>query len=167
MENETLAIRNIRTEDHETIYAIANRAYQNAKKSNRAALGDRLADLAYPGGDDRSKGEEIRRFLEKNPGQAIVAEHAGRIVGFATWRIEGVFGVIGNNAADPLNHVPGTGTILYKELLKIFKAHGCQAAKVMTGLADAFAPARKAYQKAGFKRCIQSVTYYQDLNEEA
>lgn len=165
MPENQLTLRTIAPADYAAVIGIANRAYRNARKFTRAELGDKLADLAFPGGDDKSKGLEIERFLAKTPTQAIVAESDGQIVGFATWHVDGKIGTVGNNGADPDNHVPGTGTAMYRELLRIFRAHGCAAAKVMTGLSEPFAPARRAYQKAGFGLGIGSVTYYLDLDE--
>lgn len=165
MSKDQLTLRTIAPADYATVIGIANRAFANARKFTRAELGDKLADLAFPGGDDKSKGIEVARFLDKTPTQAIVAESGGRIVGFATWHVDGKIGTVGNNGADPDNHVPGTGTAMYRELLRIFRAQGCAAAKVMTGLSEPFAPARRAYQKAGFGLGIGSVTYYLDLDE--
>jgi len=36
-------------------------------------------------------------------------------------------------------------------------------AKVQTGLDEAHAPARRAYERAGFKTRLESVAYYMDL----
>ena len=165
MPQDRLGVRPITPADRAIVIGIANRAFANARKFTRAELGDKLADLAFPGGDDRSKGLEVERFLADNPAQAIVAECGGRVVGFATWQVDGKIGTVGNNGADPAHHVPGTGTAMYKELLRIFRAHGCAGARVTTGLSEPFAPARKAYQKTGFRRGIESVTYYLDLDE--
>jgi len=165
MSKDQLTLRTIAPADRAAVIGIANRAFANARKFTRAELGDKLADLAFPGGDDRSKGLEVASFLDKTPTQAIVAECGGRIVGFATWHVDGKLGTIGNNGADPDDHVPGTGTAMYRELLRIFRAKGCAGARVTTGLSEPFAPARKTYQKAGFRLGIESVTYYLDLDE--
>ena len=64
----------------------------------------------------------------------------------------------------PVEQMEWADITYWEELLRIFRAKGCPAARVITGLTDAFIPARKAYQKAGFDRKIESVTYYLDLN---
>jgi len=165
MNRPELSVRRCQPADWETIIAIANRAFREIRRYTREQLGDKLADLAYPGGDDRSKGNEVRRHLEAHPQQCLVCESEGVIVGFATYRIDGAFGVISNNGADPDHHIPGTGTALYRELLRIFREEGCRAAKVVTGLTEPFAPARHAYEKAGFRNRLESVTYYLDLED--
>ena len=165
MEAAPLTVRRCRKEDWETVIAIANRAFQPARRHSRQALGDKLADLVWPGGDHRSKGEEVRRHLEAHPDQCVVCESEGRIVGFATFKFEGAFGIISNNGADPEHHIPGTGLAMYREILRIFRAAGCQAARVVTGLADIYLPARRSYEKVGFRRRIENVTYYLDLDE--
>lgn len=165
MDQKELKIRRCQCQDWEAVIEIANKAYQYVRRSSRQELGDKLADLAFPGGDERSKGVEVRRHLEAHPDQCVVCESEGRIVGFATYKIDGPFGVIANNGADPDNHIPGTGQAMYRELLRIFREEGCQAARVFTGLSDPFIAARKAYEKVGFKRRLESVTYYMDLKD--
>ena len=40
---------------------------------------------------------------------------------------------------------------------------GALAVRVTTGADDAHAPARRAYEKAGFEKSLSSVTYYKKL----
>ena len=165
MTDTPLTIRPACKSDWETMIAIANRAFLPIRKMTRAALGDAISDVLYPTGDERSKGLEVQKHLDLHPDWAIVCESEGKIVGFATYRIDGKIGTISNNGADPLHHVPGTGTAMYRKLMEIFRAEGCSAAKVMTGLDDVFAPARRAYEKAGFQQHVEHITYYCDLTE--
>ena len=46
------------------------------------------------------------------------------------------------------------------------KTNFIKVAKVTTGLDWAHAPARRAYERAGFKRHLDSTTYYLDLEEK-
>lgn len=165
MSDSHLIVRPARKADWETMIAIADRAFLPIRRTTRAALGDLISDVLYPAGDERSKGLEVRRFLETTPENALVCESGGKIVGFLTYRIDGAVGTISNNGADPENHVPGTGSAMYRAVMEIFRAKGCKVAKVMTGLDDVFAPARRAYQKAGFREHLEHVTYYCDLTE--
>ena len=43
------------------------------------------------------------------------------------------------------------------------RAAGMTFCKVATGLDDAHAPARRAYEKAGFDKSVPSITYYRTL----
>ncbi|MBR4662439.1 MAG: hypothetical protein IKO93_01065 [Lentisphaeria bacterium] len=54
---------------------------------------------------------------------------------------------------------------MYRYILEKFRQEGVKVAKVTTGLDWAHAPARRAYERAGFKRHLDSTTYYLDLKE--
>lgn len=159
-------IRSYRPSDCETVVDIANRAWAPIKKMAREALGDKIADLnAGELGDARSKGEEVRRQIEAAPDKVLVCEENGKIVGFITYMIDEKrkIGTIGNNAADPDSGLKGIGQQMYKAVLDEFRRRGMQAVKVFTGLDHAHAPARRAYERAGFDRQLTHVTYYMEL----
>jgi len=46
------------------------------------------------------------------------------------------------------------------------KARGVRFVRVLTGGDLGHAPARRAYEKAGFTRNLPSVTYYMELQEK-
>ena len=48
-------------------------------------------------------------------------------------------------------------------MLDYFREQGMVVAKVFTGLDEAHAPARRAYQRAGFDHSLEHVTYYMEL----
>ena len=52
---------------------------------------------------------------------------------------------------------------LYEAVFDKLRAAGCTVVRVGTGLDEAHAPARRAYQKAGFTAKLESVTYYKKL----
>ena len=159
-----LKIRAFRPEDLETVMGVANRAFRKIRSESRAALGDLISDLLRPAGDDVSKGLEVKNFVAQHPENCLVCEANGKIVGFATFVLgANQIGTICNNGADPDAHVFGVGRTLYREILRIFREKGMKAACVTTGLGDEFAPARRAYEKAGFDRSISSINYYMEL----
>ena len=94
-----------------------------------------------------------------------MAELEGRVVGFITYTLsrETAFAEIGNNAVDPECQGLGIGTDMYRYVLDVFREEGLKFAKVNTGLDRAHAPARAAYEKAGFTQFIPMVCYYQEL----
>ena len=47
---------------------------------------------------------------------------------------------------------------------KACRAAGVKVVRVTTGLDWAHAPARRAYERAGFRRHLDSVTYYMELD---
>ena len=159
-------IRAFRASDGEVMVDIANRAWAPIRRMSRQALGDKIADLLVgAAGDARSKGEEIRRQTEHAPENVLVCEENGKVVGFVTFMIdeEKKIGTIGNNAADPDCGLKGIGQQMYRAVLELFRSRGLHAARVFTGLDDAHARARHAYERIGFNRQLTHVTYYMEL----
>ncbi|NLZ60608.1 MAG: GNAT family N-acetyltransferase [Lentisphaerae bacterium] len=144
---------------------IANRAWAPIRQMARQALGDQISDLLNPEGDDKSKGEQVRSQAENDPGQFWVCEEQGKIVGFITFAVNKntSSGEILNNAVDPSCGLKGIGQQMYKAVLEHFRAAGLTYARVGTGLDWAHAPARRAYERAGFNRKLENVVYYMEL----
>lgn len=95
---------------------------------------------------------------------AYVALVDGKVAGFIAFRINsnGV-GEILNNAVDSNYRGMGIGGKLYKFVFAEMQKQGVGYAMVTTGGDDGHAPARKAYEKAGFKHFTPSRTYYRKL----
>ena len=55
---------------------------------------------------------------------------------------------------------------MYTFALDYFRREGMKMAMVHTGLDEAHAPARKAYERMGFDRTIPEVLYFKMLDEE-
>ena len=157
-------MRKYQAEDLEAVMAIANAGWKEIRKMSRAALGDRIADIFNPAGDDKSKGLQVKEQIDSNLYNIDVCEHDGEIVGFITYKHDGVLGEICNNAAKPGTGLKGIGQMMYKFVLEKFRAEKVQIVKVTTGMDYAHAPARKAYEKAGFTRHLDSTTYYMELD---
>ena len=158
-------IRAYRAEDLPVVMGIADRAWRQIRKISRAALGDRISDLLRPSGDEFSKGAEVRRQALTDPAHFWVCEEEGKVVGFITFAIDGEHqgGEILNNAADPDCGIKGIGQQMYKAVLEYFRQKGLKFVRVTTGLDEGHARARSAYERAGFDRSLQFVTYYQEL----
>ncbi len=158
-------IRAYRAEDLPVVMGIADRAWRPIRKISRASLGDRISDFLRPSGDAFSKGEEVRRQALSDPEHFLVCEEEGKVVGFITFAIDEQHqgGEILNNAADPDCGIKGIGQQMYKAVLHFFRERGLKFVKVTTGLDEGHAPARRAYERAGFDRSLQFVTYYQEL----
>jgi SOS response regulatory protein OraA/RecX len=52
---------------------------------------------------------------------------------------------------------------LYDAVFERLREAGCEAVRVGTGLDDAHAPARRAYEKAGFEASLSSIVYYKKI----
>ncbi len=156
---ENIIIRPSTEADAEAVERIAREAWRPIFEGFRAQLGEELYGVVYAEGPLSKKQEDVKRSVEK--GGCFVAEHEGKVVGFATYLIEGRVGLLSNNAVALRGH--GIAGMLHARVFEEMKAHGCEAVYVRTGLDDAHAPARRAYEKDGFVHCLPSVTYYKML----
>ena len=143
---------------------IANRAWREIYKMFREAYGDELFQLTIPD-EANSKGNQIKSYCERHPEWVFICEEADRIVGFVTFSLDtdSKTGSIGNNAKDPDCELKGIGQQMYKAVFEYFRKHGMVYAKVHTGLDYAHAPARRAYERAGFHISHKDVDYYMKL----
>lgn len=130
----------------------------------RKTYGEELFNLIYPDSDN-AKGREIIAYCEKCPERVYVCELDRRIVGFITFGLSHrtMIGEIYNNAVDPDYRGRGIGPFMYRYVFELFRKEGMKFAKVCTGLDYAHAPARRAYEKAGFNIKAEAVTYYMKL----
>jgi ribosomal protein S18 acetylase RimI-like enzyme len=130
----------------------------------RETYGEALFEAMTPD-PDTVKGEQVRRHCEAHPDCVLVCEEEGRIVGFVTFRLDEDRGIgeIGNNARDPECSAKGVGQQMYAAVLQLFRERGMRFAKVVTGLDDAHAPARRAYERAGFDIHHEDVKYFMEL----
>ena len=157
-------IRDLRGGDLEEVVGIALTAWEPVFVSFRELLGDDLYGTVYPDWK-ADKERQIRSAAEKGPPvHFLVAESGGKVAGFASYILgPGGAGEIGNNAVDPAFQNRGIASSLYLEIRKKMKAAGMTYVKVTTGLDPSHAPARRAYEKAGFTRSIPMTTYYRLL----
>ena len=156
-------MREYRADDLEKVMEIANKAWRPIRKMGRETLGDSIADLMNPLGDDVSKGLQVKDQIDSGKYGIALCEHEGEVVGFVTWAVNGIWGEICNNGALTETGLKGIGQTMYKYVMEEFKQKGVKVVKVTTGLDWAHAPARRAYERAGFKKHLDSTTYYMEL----
>ena len=157
-------MREYQSGDLDRVMEIANIAWREIRKMSRAALGDAISDDLNPAGDAESKGLQVKAQIEGGNYGIAVCEHDGVLVGFITYRIDGVWGEICNNGACPPEGVKGVGQLMYSYVKDVFRAAGVKFVKVTTGLDYAHAPARRAYERAGFVKHLDSTTYFMELD---
>ena len=157
-------IRPYKPSDLPALMDIGNRAWRPIYDMYERCRGYELARLLVP---DRgtAKSDQIRAFAEHSPERLVICEEGGRVVGFLTFSLdrEKGIGTIGNNAVDPECGLKGMGQQMYRAVLERFRQEGMRFAKVTTGLDEAHAPARRAYERAGFNLRQEDVTYYMKL----
>ena len=157
-------MREYQADDLQAVMAIANAGWKEIRKMSRAALGDKIADMLNPAGDAESKGLQVKDQIDSGLYSIAVCEHDNEIVGFVTYHRNGDFGEICNNAAKVGTGLKGIGQTMYKFVLDEFRNAGVKVVKVTTGMDYAHAPARKAYERAGFVRHLDSTTYFMELD---
>mgnify|MGYP000930746483 FL=1 len=149
------------TEEEKVLAAqLSLRAWEPIYEGYRQQLGDELFSF-YFGDWKEKKYHAVLSAMQKG----AVAKMNGRIVGFVTWSGNAVNGegVMGQNAVEPGMQGKGIGGKLHRFALEQLKEEGMTHVKVMTGGDDAHASARRAYEKAGFKKRLVSVQYYMEL----
>ena len=160
------SIRFFAADDLERVQDIAELAWKPIFDSYRNLLGEEILSQTRPLAE-KDKRDQLGGWAKNHPDKIIVAvDKNQKIIGFATWNLDEVHkvGIINNNAVDKTCGLKGVGQALYAELFRIFKEAGMTLAQVTTGLDEGHAPARKAYQRAGFgKANLESVTYYKKL----
>ena len=126
-------------------------------------LGEDLFSVVCSNWPDRMKAS-VGRHLAQNPDWIFVVESSeiGEVIAFIQFLLGGETGVgiVGLNAVAPECQGQGIGTMMYTFVLNRFREEGLKYAQVRTGLNDAQAPARRAYEKAGFNIAKKEVTYY-------
>ena len=156
---DDIKIRPSTAQDAEAIGAIAKTAWKPIFDGYREQLGDEIFHFLYPEDPIEKKKEECARTAGSDA--CFVAEYEGKVVGFATYLIKEKLGILANNAVSLRGR--GIAGLLHARIFEEMKALGCKAVEVRTGLDDAHAPARRAYEKDGFSHSIPSVAYYKKL----
>ncbi len=160
-------IREFRQEDFQEVCTIAEKAWEVIFKGFEKQLGKEVYAILNPD-SRRSKEKQLAAHLKHHPECFYVAERGGKIVGFITFYCdaERKVGIISNNAVDPDCGEKGVGQEMYRAVLAHFQKAGMLLAQVTTGLDEAHAPARRAYERAGFDLHTEAVTYTMKLGKE-
>jgi GNAT superfamily N-acetyltransferase len=159
-----LSIRPVRSTDHARLDEIRRAAFAPIFASFRAMLGDEIYELAQAR-EDNAQGALLSSLLADSAWEVYSAEHSGALVGFMAIKLDHQkrAGEIGLNAVDPAYAGKGFGTKMYDFAVARMKDAGMQVATVATGGDPSHAPARRAYEKAGFTAQIPSVWFCRKL----
>jgi len=160
-----LLIRSANDSDAPHLEDVRRAAFAPVFASFRAILGEDISQVTQAR-DDQAQAEYLASLLIPDSAwELYVAEHAGLVVGFVSVQInrETSIGEIGLNAVHPDWAGAGIGTAMYDFVLERMREAGMRVATVSTGGDSSHAPARRAYQKAGFKVGIPSIWLCQRL----
>ena len=156
---EKITIRASTAEDAVAIGEIAKVAWKPIFDGYLEQLGEEIFKFLYPEDPLEKKKKEVAATAGK--GTCFVAECEGKVVGFATYLTEGKLGILANNAV--IMRGKGIAGMLHEKCFEEMKKKGCEFVRVGTGLDDAHAPARRAYEKDGFKNSLPSINYFKKL----
>jgi GNAT superfamily N-acetyltransferase len=154
-----VVMRPVRADDQPHLDSVRQAAFAPVFASFHSILGDDIYDLAQAR-EDEAQGELLVALLAPESGwEVYVAEVAGTVVGFVSIQLnqDTHVGEIGLNAVHPNHAGKGVGTAMYDFAIARMKEAGMRVATVATGGDPSHAPARRAYEKAGFTVQIPSV----------
>jgi ribosomal protein S18 acetylase RimI-like enzyme len=163
--SDTPVIRPAREDDLDAVSELAELAWRPIYAEFRRRLGDDLDSRLRPQVEGL-KEAQVRQAFAQHPGCMIVTEIGGRIAAFATFFVvdrDKRIGEIGNNAVHPDFQGRGLARQQYERIFAELRQLGMDYVRVTTGLDDAHAPARKAYEAVGFDRNLPQLTYYREL----
>ncbi|WP_223789611.1 GNAT family N-acetyltransferase [Marinicella meishanensis] len=160
-----IQFRPAEAQDADQIESIRAAAFAPVFASFKHILGDDIYRLAQEQEDMAQADELAAMWHSDSPWRLLAVEANQQLVGFTAYQWDAAcqVGEIGLNAVDPTMAGQGIGTKMYQEVLQLMRQAGVQVATVATGGDPSHAPARKAYENAGFDVSIPSVWYCQKL----
>lgn len=164
-DQSTVLIRGANASDAPRLEEVRRAAFAPVFASFRAILGEGIYQLTQTRADE-AQADYLAALLAPNSGwEVYVAEQADIVVGFVSVQLnrETTIGEIGLNAVHPDSTGAGIGTTMYDFTVARMREAGMRVATVSTGGDISHAPARRAYEKAGFTVGIPSVWLCQKL----
>ncbi|WP_108881682.1 GNAT family N-acetyltransferase [Anderseniella sp. Alg231-50] len=158
-------IRPFTPSDLDELQHIRELAFAPVFSSFRNLVGPKIAGVALASAEAEQAELLAGMCAPDSPEQVFVAVLDGKIVGFTGLSLDENtrVGEIGLNAVHPDVSGRGIGTRLYRFAIEAMKAGGMKVASVGTGGDPSHAPARRAYEKAGFGPAMPSVWMYRSL----
>jgi len=161
------SIRAFQSDDLPVIQSIRNRAYQPIYDSFRHLVGEDVFRLEFSDWD-QAQGDYLESICAENSGKEIyVATVDDAVVGFIGLSMNQASGrgEVDLNAVDPVHQGDGIGEFMYQFVIRRMQSAGMKVVKVSTGCDSSHAPARRAYEKAGFNVFIPSIRMYWKLSD--
>jgi GNAT superfamily N-acetyltransferase len=162
-------IRPFEPHDRSALQHIRQAAFEPVFRSFREIVGAEIAAIAFIHADaEQAKllDDICDDICAAGSGHHVLVVTVGeQIVGFVSFTIDIAkrTGEIGLNAVHPDHAGRGLGTWMYEYVMLRMKELGMALATVGTGGDPSHAPARRAYEKAGFGPALPSIWYYKLL----
>lgn len=160
-----LVIRAFDPADFPHLDEIRRLAFEPVFASFRRIVGPDIAEVAFATAEAEQAAHLKSLCDADSPARVFVAALGGVLAGFVAVALnhEQKTGEIGLNAVHPDHAGQGVGTALYDYALDFMRMEGMLVASVGTGGDESHAPARRAYEKAGFGPAIPSLWMYRTL----
>ncbi len=141
---------------------IAIAAWTPIREEFKRLLGDEIYLSQFTDWQQKKVASVSKQLLG---GRGYVAVADGKVLGFISYCIydDTKTGEILANAVSTDARGMGIGSLMYSFVQEKMRTEGAEFVTVHTGLDDAHAPARRAYEKAGFEISLPSVQYYKKL----
>jgi ribosomal protein S18 acetylase RimI-like enzyme len=140
-------------------------AFAPVFRSFRDIVGEQIAAIALAHAE-AEQSKLLDDICAVDSGHHVLVVTIGNeIVGFVSFTADAAkrTGEIGLNAVHPDHAGNGIGTWMYEQAMARMKELGVAVATVGTGSDPSHAPARRAYEKAGFGTGLGSVYLYKRL----
>ena len=160
-----VSIRPFETSDLPRLHEIREAAFRPVFQSFRQIVGEPIAGTALAGAEAEQATLLDDCCKPDSHYKVFVAVKNAEIVGFVAVSLDAQkkVGELGLNAVHPSHAGEGIGTRLYTFALEAMRDAGMTVATVGTGGDPSHAPARRAYEKAGFEVAIPSLWLYKRL----
>lgn len=113
--------------------------------------------------------QAVRGDAQHRPDYWFVTECDGQVVGFCSYHIDtktGI-GIVGLNGLHPDVQGQGLGSLQLRFILKKISERGMTIVEVITGLNEGHGPARRLYERAGFKPLFANQMYWMILSDKS
>jgi GNAT superfamily N-acetyltransferase len=157
-------IRRASSNDTEALIHVALSAWAPVFASFRQVLGPKVYGLVYPDWQAQQR-DVVKKVCTESENVAVwVAEVDGTVAGFIAYSLDdrSKTGTVELLAVHHDYQNGGIGTDLNRFALDRMRESGMKVASLSTGGDPGHAPARRAYEKAGYT-AFPIVWYYQDL----
>jgi ribosomal protein S18 acetylase RimI-like enzyme len=158
-------IRPLEPGDLATLQNIRQAAFAPVFRSFRDIVGEKIATIALASAEAEQSQLLDTICAADSTHHVLIAMIDEETVGFVSFTIDADkrTGEIGLNAVHPDYAGRGIGTRMYQKAMARMKEQGVEVATVGTGADPSHAPARRAYEKAGFGPRIPSIYLYKLL----